>query len=108
MMLDPKTQARVEARAEIIKALAHPTRVFIVEELAHGERCVCDLRDMIGGDMSTISRHLSLLRNAGLVCDDKRGTQVFYSLACPCILNLFSCVEQAARQTAIRRMEAVS
>jgi DNA-binding transcriptional ArsR family regulator len=108
MKIDRKNAARIQARADILKALAHPTRVFIVEELGRGERCVCELRDMIGADMSTVSKHLSLLRAVGLVTDEKRGTQVFYRLECPCILNLFACVEQAARQAAVRRMEAVS
>jgi ArsR family transcriptional regulator len=82
-----------EARARVIKAMAHPTRLFIVEELSKGERCVCDLTDMVGADISTVSKHLSLLKNAGIVEDDKRGTQVFYTLKVPCVLNFFSCVE---------------
>lgn len=82
-----------EARARVIKAMAHPTRLFIVEELSNGERCVCDLTDMVGADISTVSKHLSLLKNAGIVEDDKRGTQVFYSLKVPCVLNFFTCVE---------------
>ncbi|RPJ48319.1 MAG: transcriptional regulator, partial [Candidatus Latescibacterota bacterium] len=54
----------MEARARIIKAMAHPTRLFIVDELARGERCVCDLAEMVGADVSTVSKHLSILRNA--------------------------------------------
>lgn len=81
------------ARTRVIKALAHPTRLFIVEELEKGERCVCDLTAMIGADVSTISKHLSVLRQAGIVADDKRGNQVFYCLKVPCILNFFGCVE---------------
>jgi ArsR family transcriptional regulator len=73
--------------------MAHPTRLFIVEELSSGERCVCDLTEMVGADISTVSKHLSLLKNAGIVEDDKRGTQVFYSLKVPCVLNFFTCVE---------------
>ena len=48
---------------------------------------------MVGADVSTVSKHLSLLKNAGIVEDDKRGTQVFYSLKVPCVLNFFTCVE---------------
>ena len=52
---------------------------MIVDELAeHGERCVCDLTELVGSDMSTVSRHLSQLKNAGIVDDEKRGTMVFY------------------------------
>ena len=76
-----------------MKALAHPTRLFIVDELSRGERCVCELTDMIGVEMPTVSRHLSQLKSAGIVDDDKRGAQVFYRLRVPCVLNFFQCVE---------------
>jgi len=56
--MDKETQARCEARARIIKALGHPTRLFLVEELSRGERCVCELTEMVGSDMSTVSKHL--------------------------------------------------
>jgi DNA-binding transcriptional ArsR family regulator len=86
-------QTRYKHQARIIKALAHPTRLFIVDELSRGERCVCELTDMIGVEMPTVSRHLSVLRNAGIVEDEKRGSQVFYRLRVPCVLNFFKCVE---------------
>ncbi len=88
-----KRKKLYENRARVIKAMAHPTRLFIVEELSGGERCVCDLTEMVGADISTVSKHLSLLKNAGIVEDEKRGTQVFYSLKVPCVLNFFTCVE---------------
>ncbi len=102
--MDAHTQARLEVHAQIIKALAHPTRMFIVQELAQGERCVCELREMIGADMSTVSKHLSVLKNAGIVEDDKRGLQVFYRLQCPCILGFFDCIENVVKENAERRM----
>jgi len=86
-------QARYENQARIIKALAHPTRLFIVDELARGERCVCELTDMVGVEMPTVSRHLSLLKSAGILDDEKRGSQVFYRLRVPCVLNFFKCVQ---------------
>jgi DNA-binding transcriptional ArsR family regulator len=98
--VDEQTQARTEARAHILKALAHPTRLFIVEELARGERCVCELQEMVGSDMSTVSKHLAQLRQAGLVVVDKRGTQVFYTLRVPCILNFFGCVDSVMQANA--------
>ncbi len=91
--MDARTQARLEARTRILKALAHPTRLLIVEELGRGERCVADLTGMVGSDMSTVSKHLSILKGVGLLADEKRGTQVFYRLAAPCALNFFSCLE---------------
>ncbi len=98
--MDTRTKARYKARARIIKAMAHPTRLFIVDELSRGERCVCELTEMVGDDISTVSKHLSVLRNAGIVSDDKRGTQVFYALSVPCVLNFFSCVEGVIKANA--------
>ena len=86
-------QAEYRTKARIIKALAHPTRLFIVDELSRGERCVCKLTDMIGVEMPTVSRHLSQLKAAGILEDEKRGSQVFYRLRVPCVLNFFKCVE---------------
>lgn len=92
-------QAGYKAQARIMKALAHPTRLFIVNELSRGERCVCELTDMIGVEMPTVSRHLSQLKNAGIVDDDKRGAQVFYRLRAPCVMNFFKCVSEVRDRT---------
>jgi DNA-binding transcriptional ArsR family regulator len=94
MKLKGATRQRYETKAQVMKALAHPTRLFMVDELSKGERCVCELRDMVGADISTISKHLSLLKAAGIVADDKRGLQVFYRLKTPCVLGFFDCVQQ--------------
>ncbi len=91
--LNAPTPAHFEPRARILKAMAHPTRLFILDRLAMREHCVCELTDMIGADVSTVSKHLSLLRAAGLVADDKRGLQVWYTLRTPCVLDFFQCVE---------------
>jgi len=91
--LEGRTKTQMEARAKVMKALAHPSRLFIVDELSRGERCVCELTEMIGADMSTVSKHLSLLKKTGVVLDERRGQQVFYRLRVPCILNFFGCVE---------------
>ncbi|MBD3219069.1 MAG: metalloregulator ArsR/SmtB family transcription factor [candidate division Zixibacteria bacterium] len=98
--MDKKTKNLFEARAKIIKALAHPARLFIVDQLSHGEKCVCELTEMIGSDVSTISKHLGILRNNGIISYEKRGTQVFYSLRVPCVLNFFSCVESVISSNA--------
>jgi len=94
MKLTGATRRRYEAKARMMKSLAHPTRLFMVEELAKGERCVCELRDMVGVDISTVSKHLALLKTAGIVADDKRGLQVFYRLKTPCVLGFFDCLQQ--------------
>ncbi len=84
-------------RAVICKALGHPVRLYIVDRLAAGERCVCELREEIGLDISTVSRHLAALKNAGLISDEKRGKQVFYRLAAPCVTGFFECLEAVQR-----------
>lgn len=76
-IVDTKTQAKFDARAKIVKAMVHLTRLFIVDELSRcHERCVCELTEMIGAEISTVSKHLSLLKAAGIVADEKRGNMV--------------------------------
>jgi len=105
--MDAKTQARFEARARIVKAMAHPTRLFIVDELSRRQRCVCELTEMIGADMSTVSKHLAVLKGVGIVQDEKRGSQVYYKLRLPCILNFFGCVESVLKTTAEEQLALV-
>ncbi len=78
--LNRATRRRYERRAGVFKALGHPTRLFLVEQLARGERCVCELAALIDADLSTVSKHLSVLKSAGVVEDEKRGANVFYRL----------------------------
>lgn len=106
--MDAKTQARFEARARILKALAHPSRLFMVEELSRGERCVCELTEMVGSDMSTVSKHLSLLKAAGIVADEKRGMQVFYRLKTPCVLRFFDCIGDVIQHSVKEESELLS
>jgi ArsR family transcriptional regulator len=103
--MDNTKRQLFEARARIIKAMAHPTRLFIVDELSRGKKCVCELTDMIGDDTSTVSKHLSILKNAGIVSDEKRGLQVFYALRMPCVMNFFGCVESVMRSMATEQIK---
>lgn len=84
---------RYASRVRILKALAHPTRLFLVEELAQGECCVCELTERIGDDISTVSKHLARLREVGVLSSERRGQQIFYRLRVPCVLEVFGCVE---------------
>ena len=98
--MNAKIKNRYQPRAAIIKALSHPTRLFIVDELSRSHRCVCELTEMIGDDISTVSRHLTVLRNAGIVSNEKLGLQVFYQLQMPCLANFFSCIESVLKTNA--------
>ncbi|MEZ5359966.1 MAG: metalloregulator ArsR/SmtB family transcription factor [Candidatus Zixiibacteriota bacterium] len=95
-----QNMARYEARAKIIKAMAHPARLYIVDLLRHTPLCVAALTEKIGADMSTVSKHLSVLKNAGIVSTKKEKTQVIYSLRMPCVLDFFGCVEKVIESTA--------
>lgn len=106
--MDPKTQSKYEIRSAVIKAMAHPTRLFIVDELSRQEKCVSELTALIGADTSTVSKHLTILKKAGIVKDDKRGTEVYYSLRCPCIMNFFQCVESVIRENAQEQLELLT
>ena len=103
--MDARTQAKYEARSSILKAIAHSTRLFIVEQLSVKERCVCELQEMIEADISTVSRHLAVLKNAGIVQSEKRGVQVYYKLRCPCILEFLNCIETVIKDTAREQLE---
>ncbi len=105
--MDKKMYAYYDARAIIIKAMAHPTRLFIIEELSHNEKCVCELTVMIGADMSTVSKHLLILKNAGIVQDEKRGLRVFYNLRIPCVMNFINCIDTVISDLAKKQLEFV-
>ena len=81
---------RLAELSGVLKAIAHPSRLLIVEALGETPHCVCELTAMIGADTSTVSKHLSVLKSAGVVIDEKRGNQVYYSLACRCVLDAVS------------------
>lgn len=105
--MDAHTKAKFELRAKIAKAMAHPTRLFIIDELSRQERCVCELTEMIGADTSTVSKHLTILKNAGIVKDEKRGTMVYYQLRVPCVVNFFACIEAVIQATVREQMQLV-
>jgi len=105
--MDNKKRTRCETRANILKALAHPARLFMLEELANKSYCVSELTEMVGLDVSTVSKHLSILKNAGLVSVEKKGKEVYYNLRMRCALNFLDCVEAVLREQAQDRMDAL-
>ena len=83
----------LELRAKIFKALGHPSRLKMVESLFDGERCVCELQALVGSDISTVSKHLNILKEAGILQDERRGANIYYSLRMKCVANFLNCVE---------------
>jgi ArsR family transcriptional regulator len=91
------TKEQYEARAEVAKALAHPSRLLLLDVLAEGPRCVSELTELVGDDQSTVSKHLAVLRNVGLVDVDKEGTQCRYRVCCSCLDRFFVCLESVVK-----------
>jgi DNA-binding transcriptional ArsR family regulator len=85
-------------QAKMLKALAHESRLMIVDRLSRGECSVGDLRDLVGNDLSTVSKHLALLRAHGIVDDRREGTTVYYRLLTPCVCNFFTCATQVLKE----------
>ena len=83
---------RLEKQADIIKSMAHPTRLLVVEALKKGERCVCELNTLVDIDQSTLSRHLLILKNAGIITSQKDAQKVYYKLKFPCVLKYMDCI----------------
>jgi len=97
-MLSKRKQLLFEKQAEIAKAIAHPLRIAVVNFLKDGEQCVCDIAQHVGSERSNVSRHLSVMANAGLLEYRKEGLKVIYKLKTPCILDFFSCVSRVLKQ----------
>ena len=97
----------IAEQAKIFKALGHPSRLLMVDALRDGEKCVCELRELVGDDMSTISRHLAVLREAGVVTSEKRGTSIYYRLRLGCLNQFLQCTAAAVQQKAREHLEIV-
>jgi ArsR family transcriptional regulator len=79
----------------VFKALGNPARLTLVRTLMNGERCVCDLVQAVDLGWSTTSRHLDVLREAGIVSSDKRGQKIFYRLELECVSHFIHCLDKA-------------
>ena len=85
-------------KAEILSAAGHPIRLGIIEMLADGELCVCDVAERLGAERSNVSRHLAVLGRAGIVSSRKDGLRMLYRLRAPCILNFLTCITDVLRE----------
>ena len=103
--MDSNAKRLFTEQARIFKALGHPNRLIMAEALTRGPLCVCDLHRKVGGDLSTVSRHLAVMKEAGVVTDEKRGTSVFYSLSLPCLDTFLHCTGEAVRNRLNARLD---
>jgi len=93
-MMDANKRNLFEKQAEIVKSIAHPLRIAVIDFLKDGEQCVCDIADFIGAERSNVSRHLSVMVSAGVLDSRKDGLKMIYRLKTPCVLNFISCVTE--------------
>ncbi len=83
-----------QMRAQIAKALANPVRLRILDILKERKLSVNEIAQAINFDQSTISKHLSILKQAGLLNVEIKGNKRYYFITCDCMENLFSCFEK--------------
>ncbi len=95
-------------KVEIIKSLAHPVRLMVVDELSRGDKCVCELLPMFKLDQSTLSRHLSQLKKAGIITERKDGVKVIHHLATPCVMKVFECVMNVVKNDFKRKRKMLN
>ena len=97
MAMTEKTRKRYEARAKIAKAMAHPSRLLMLDLLQNREMCVSELTDKVGADQSTVSKHLAVLKDVGLIGVRKEGALSYYRVTCGCLDGFFSCLESVLK-----------
>lgn len=94
--MNAKEKARHESLARILKSLAHPVRLYLVTALEKGERTVGELTGMVDADVSTVSKHLSMMRAAGVLEQRKDGLRVYYRRRTDAVAGLFASVDAIA------------
>jgi len=107
MRMEERDRRRFVLQAEVIKALAHPLRLAIIQFLEKEERCVCDIVAYVGTSNSNVSKHLSVMKNVGILSDRKEGLSVYYRLNMPCALNFFCCIREIMEKQVCERSDAL-
>ena len=95
----------VDFRADILKALAQPTRLKIIDFLREGERCVCEIFPAIGEEQSNTSRHLNMMLAAGVLSRRKDGLKIYYAIKHPEVLDVVDIVTRIVKQEISGRHE---
>jgi len=97
-----------EMKAVVMQALAHPIRLKIVDFLAGGEKCVCEIVEIVAGERTNISKHLSILQKADILSSRKAGLKVFYKVNMCCVSNFLSCAEEIIKYHLEKRMKMIN
>ncbi len=88
-----------QSQAKLFKALMHPARLEILEELRQGEHCVCHLEAMLGYRQAYISQHLAVLKEAGVIEDRRDGWNIYYRVVAPEVFTLLDTAVQISGET---------
>lgn len=99
----PAPKAAAATPQAVFKALGSPARLTLVRTLIEDERCVCDLVETVGLGWSTTSRHLDVLREAGVVISEKRGQKIFYRIELACVADFIRCLDDTCAREPTRR-----
>lgn len=105
--MTPDRKRMYKLMAGVFAAAGQEVRLAILDFLRDGEQCVCDIAENVGANRSNVSRHLAVMRNAGLVSQRKEGLKVIYALRTPCILTMMQCVEGVLRNRAEEASEVL-
>ncbi len=108
MSISDKEMKVYELKAQIFQAAGHPIRLAVIDYLAEGEQCVCDIVEHVGAQRSNVSRHLSTMLQAGVLSSRKDGLKVMYSLQMPCLASFTACVESALKERLTQQKELLS
>jgi len=92
-------------KAEILKAIAQPTRLKIIEFLREGERCVCEIFPAIGEEQSNTSRHLNMMTASGILTRRKDGLKIYYAINHPEVLIIVDLAATIMMSEITRRHE---
>lgn len=101
------TFEEAEIRSRIIKAMSHPVRLMAIDVLKDGERSFSSLNDMFDLDKSTVSKHLLVLKEAGILSSRKVGADMIYRLEVPCVTDFFGCVTAVIENNVKRQLICV-
>ncbi|MCK5114277.1 MAG: winged helix-turn-helix transcriptional regulator [Phycisphaerae bacterium] len=92
--MNAKQKRLYDLKADILQGIAQPIRLQIVDTLAGGELCVCDIVTRVAAERSNVSRHLGVMLRAGILEVRREGLKMIYRLGTPCIVDFLGCIER--------------
>jgi len=98
--MEKERQPLYRRQADVVKAIAHPLRIAILDYLSDGEQCVCDIAEFLGSERTNVSKHLTVMVNAGILDSRKEGLKVIYRLKCRCVMDFLRCVTAVLKEQA--------